>query len=174
MAKPLPEETIEKITAFIRSEKAYHMSSRKLVELINENIGIKVSQPTAGRLRKLAVKPNRVAANDPNRNADGTFAKGNAASVHVPEFKEIQDQLRDFVGRKGIKLLKGLAEDSKDGKNQRAAIELMMNYAYGKPTQGVELTGKNGGPVQVQTWLDLLVLAEEADKSDAAKGSQTD
>jgi hypothetical protein len=171
MAKPLSDDTVETITAFIRAEKAYHMPSRKLAELISEKTGIKVSQPTAGRLRKLAVKPMRVAANDPNRNPDGTFAKGNAAGVHLPEFREIQDQLKDFIGREGVKLLKSLAENGEDKKNQRASIELIMNYAYGKPKQGVELTGKDGGPIQVDTWVDLLALV---DKDDAAKGSPKD
>ena len=40
--------------------------------------------------------------------------------------------------------------------------------------RNIELTGKNGGPMQVQTWTDLMALAEEADKSNAAKGSQKD
>jgi len=163
MAKPLSEDKVSKIIAFIRAEKAYHMPSRKLAELISEKTGVKVSQPTAGRLRKLAVKPMRKAANDPNRTPDGRFAKGNAAGVHLPEFREIQDQLRDFIGRKGVKLLKGLAEDNEDKKNQRATIELILNYAYGKPKQGVELTGKDDEPIQVETWIDLLALADQDD-----------
>ena len=34
-------------------------------------------------------------------------------------------------------------------KDQLRALELIASYAYGKPKQGVELTGEDGGPVAI-------------------------
>ena len=41
-----------------------------------------------------------------------------------------------------------LANTSGD-KDQLRALELIASYAYGKPKQGVELTGENGAPLNV-------------------------
>lgn len=37
------------------------------------------------------------------------------------------------------------------GANAAKASELLAAYAYGKPTQAVEVAGKDGGPIEV-TW----------------------
>lgn len=39
-----------------------------------------------------------------------------------------------------------------NGPNAMKASELLSAYAYGKPTQAVEVAGKDGGPIAV-SWL---------------------
>jgi hypothetical protein len=46
--------------------------------------------------------------------------------------------------------------------------------ALGIPDKNTAISGPGGGPIKVDTWVDILALAEEADKSDAAKGSPKD
>ncbi len=43
-------------------------------------------------------------------------------------------------------------EIANEGPNAMKASELLSAYAYGKPSQAVEVSGKDGGPITV-SWL---------------------
>jgi hypothetical protein len=56
-----------------------------------------------------------------------------------------------------------MAQDKEDRDRYRA-LDLLAAYAYGKPKQGVELTGADGGPI-------LSVFSMTADELQAVKDS---
>lgn len=54
-----------------------------------------------------------------------------------------------FIAQKGIQVLEDIIEDVETSPKDRIkALELLMAYTYGKPTQKVEHTGAGGGPIQ--------------------------
>jgi hypothetical protein len=54
-----------------------------------------------------------------------------------------------FIAQKGIQVLEDIImDDGEATKDRIKAIELLMAYTYGKPTQKVEHTGAGGGPIQ--------------------------
>lgn len=54
-----------------------------------------------------------------------------------------------FIAQRGIEVLEDIIEDSDTAAKDRIkALELLMAYTYGKPTQKVEHTGAGGGPIQ--------------------------
>lgn len=75
--------------------------------------------------------------------------------------KEFREKCREFMETEGWVKLFSLAQ--KEGKEQRYALELVCAYAYGRPRQGVELTGEDGGPIQSgqQHQIDLSSLSVE-------------
>jgi hypothetical protein len=64
--------------------------------------------------------------------------------------KEFRARCRDFMQAHGWRQLEAIACDRKDRDKYRA-LELIAAYAYGKPKQGIELTGADGGPVELAT-----------------------
>lgn len=54
-----------------------------------------------------------------------------------------------FIAQEGIQVLEDIIMNSDiAAKDRIKAIELLMAYTYGKPTQKVEHTGAGGGPIQ--------------------------
>jgi len=67
-----------------------------------------------------------------------------------------------FVAQKGIQVLEDIIMDTDTAAKDRIkALELLMAYTYGKPTQKVEHTGAGGGPIQ--TMVTRLADLEPAD-----------
>jgi hypothetical protein len=62
--------------------------------------------------------------------------------------RDFRQRCRDFMESGGWQNLIDLANTSGD-KDQLRALELIASYAYGKPKQGVELTGEDGAPLNV-------------------------
>jgi hypothetical protein len=62
--------------------------------------------------------------------------------------KEFRERCREFMESEGWTSLISMAQDKKDRDRYRA-LDLLAAYAYGKPKQGVELTGDGGGPVML-------------------------
>ena len=62
--------------------------------------------------------------------------------------EEFRDNCRTFMAEGGWEKLKDIVEDKKN-KDRFRALELIMGYAYGKPKQGVELSGEGGGNISV-------------------------
>ena len=59
-----------------------------------------------------------------------------------------RNNCREFMSEEGWKKLKTIAVSTKR-KDQIKALELIAAYAYGKPKQGVELTGEDGGEINI-------------------------
>ena len=54
-----------------------------------------------------------------------------------------------FIAQEGIQILEDIIRNNDNAAKDRIkAIELLMAYTYGKPTQKVEHTGAGGGPIQ--------------------------
>lgn len=60
--------------------------------------------------------------------------------------KEFRQRCREFMENEGWEKLFALA---RGGKEQKFALELIAAYAYGRPKQGVEIVGEDGGPLQI-------------------------
>ena len=64
--------------------------------------------------------------------------------------KAFRDRCREFMEAEegGWDILITMAKGG--GSDKRAACELLAAYAYGKPTQGLEVSGEGGGPVVIK------------------------
>ncbi len=62
--------------------------------------------------------------------------------------KEFKEKCREFMSEEGWEKLRAITDDPKNRDHFRA-LETVMGYAYGKPKQGVELTGEDGDAVKV-------------------------
>ncbi len=85
-----------------------------------------------------------------NRCESGKFKKGASGNpggrpAVAQEFKE---RCREFMTEQGFDRLVSIATNEND-KDRFRAIELIAGYAIGKPKQGMELTGEEGGVINV-------------------------
>jgi hypothetical protein len=62
--------------------------------------------------------------------------------------KEFRERCREFADEKGLPVLIDIAESAKH-KDRLKAVELLLAYGYGKPKQGVELSGDDGGDIKI-------------------------
>ena len=62
--------------------------------------------------------------------------------------EEFREKCRAFMSDGGWEKLMTIIDDTKHRDHYRA-LELVMGYAYGKPKQGLELTGEEGGNIQI-------------------------
>ena len=62
--------------------------------------------------------------------------------------QEFKEKCREFMTVDGWDKLKAITDNPKNRDHYRA-LELIMGYAYGKPKQGLELTGEEGGSINV-------------------------
>jgi len=62
--------------------------------------------------------------------------------------EEFRDNCRAFMAEGGWDKLKNIVDDPKN-RDRFRALELIMGYAYGKPKQGVELSGDDGGDITI-------------------------
>jgi hypothetical protein len=80
------------------------------------------------------------------------FAKGKSGNpggrIKIPD--EFKNRAKSIVDKHVIKYWE--KEVVNEGPNAMKASELLVAYAYGKPSQAVELSGKEGGPIEV-SWL---------------------
>lgn len=56
-------------------------------------------------------------------------------------------------------------------RDRLAAIKLLLEYAYGRPQESVEVTGKEGGPIRIETTKAHLV-ALLSKRLEVEKGSE--
>ena len=85
-----------------------------------------------------------------NRDETGKFKKGQSGNPKGrPRVADVfRDRCRDFMSDEGWEKLKSIAINGKK-KDQFRALELIAAYAYGKPKQGVELSGEDGGNINI-------------------------
>ena len=62
--------------------------------------------------------------------------------------KEFKDKCREFMEADGWDKLVGIATDRRS-RDHMKALELICAYAYGKPKQGLELTGEGGNDINI-------------------------
>jgi len=62
--------------------------------------------------------------------------------------QEFRENCREFMAEGGWDKLRGIVEDEKH-RDRFRALELIMGYAYGKPKQGIEFAGDEGGNIQI-------------------------
>ena len=62
--------------------------------------------------------------------------------------QEFRARCREFMEADGWEKLAVLATDRRS-KDHMKALELICGYAYGKPKQGLELTGDEGGDINI-------------------------
>ena len=62
--------------------------------------------------------------------------------------QEFRERCREFMAEDGWDKLKVITDDRKH-RDYFRALELIMGYAYGKPKQGLELTGEDSGSIQI-------------------------
>ena len=62
--------------------------------------------------------------------------------------REFKQRCRDFADEEGIDALIAIAKDAKD-RDRFRALELIMAYSWGKPKQGVELSGEDGNNIRI-------------------------
>jgi len=62
--------------------------------------------------------------------------------------KEFRERCREFMTETGFETLASIANSPRD-RDRFRAIELIAGYALGKPKQGVELTGEEGGDINI-------------------------
>ena len=107
---------------------------------------------------------------DNGRDSRGRFTKGNKGGGRPAIASDFRKRCREFMEADGWRILIDMASDPK-AKEQRYALELIAAYAYGRPKQGVELSGPDGAPVQID--LDTAALVrkarELASKADGGK-----
>ncbi len=79
------------------------------------------------------------------------FVKGQSGNIsgRPKAADEFRVRCRKLVDEKVVDYWQRELEN--DGPNAMKASELLSAYAYGKPSQAVELSGKDGGPITV-TW----------------------
>ena len=75
--------------------------------------------------------------------------------------KEFRERCREFMESEGWTSLISMAQNPKDRDRYRA-LDLLAAYAYGKPKQGLEVSGADGGPI-------LSVFGMTADELQAIK-----
>jgi hypothetical protein len=92
--------------------------------------------------------------NDPRRNPDGKFKPGNCGNpegrrtINAEMKRKLYEALKGEDGLEPVyDWLIRIARDS-ENKRQLQAIELMMSYVHGKPTQ-IIATDEDSGPLQI-------------------------
>ena len=108
----------------------------------------------SGEARSKAIKPKPV-----NRHANGTsFKPGNPGGGRP----KVPDEIKQATRELSLEAIKTLAAVMRGAKTRPAekirAAEVILNRAWGTPTQSVELTGKDGGPLETAS----LAPAERA------------
>lgn len=79
---------------------------------------------------------------------------------------------KDF-NAEGLRILKNIARKKSHRQNDRIrAVELILAYGNGKPKQGVEISGPDGGPVTIAS-ADLLAQLERLERALTPQDSKT-
>lgn len=83
-----------------------------------------------------------------------TFQKGKSGNPGGGQGEKKNQQkrlIKDLMTPHGPKAVKVIVSqlDLPDPLDQRWAAEIVLNYAYGKPTQAVEVSGEDGGPLSI-------------------------
>lgn len=115
--------------------------------------------------------PTKNRANTPEqvpRNAKGHFAKGVSGNPNgrPKDYGGFRESMRD-MGKKAAAVLSELLEHGEEAQRLNAA-RFVLEMGWGKATQALEVTGKDGGPIEVDHDVtDLLADPKSAKALDA-------
>ena len=86
------------------------------------------------------------------RGAHGKLQKGSVLNPtgRPVEFRDFKKRCQEFMEAEGWGILIGMAKGK--GKEKRAAIELLAGYGYGRPKQGLEMSGDLTVEVIKRAW----------------------
>lgn len=121
MAAPLSKEDRNRIIEFLVTQDLSDLSGRKIAELIEEDTGIRVSQPTASKLRDEAEDLHYE-----------EFAEGISIEERSLSFNKLRDSCREFFSKEGIDILYEMARTGSN-REKLEALKLIMQYGYGRP-----------------------------------------
>jgi hypothetical protein len=131
MAPPLSNENRNRILEYLKAQDFLDLSNREIAELIEENTGIHVSQPTASRLKRKAEDlqdeelANEILIKEPSMN-----------------FNKLRDSCRDFINNEGLELLYEMARNG-SSREKLDALKLLMHYGYGRPNNKPDVLPSN-------------------------------
>lgn len=100
-----------------------------------------------------------------SRNDKGQFEKGTSGNPggrrsHV---KDLERLIRAAIEREDgtNEAIEILLTNARTGevRDSNAAVKLILAYGYGNPRQQVEVTGENGGPLEIAATRGLLASA---------------
>lgn len=94
--------------------------------------------------------PDAAHPEDPNRRADGKFARGNAGGPGRPP-RKVEEEILQAVNevstpervKAALEQMFALAEEYKSWKAYQAALTLSLAYQLGRPTTRIQTTGNN-------------------------------
>jgi hypothetical protein len=96
----------------------------------------------------------------------GSFAKGNkkgAGNSEVRRMAKYRQSIRSAISQDDVQYLAlRMLEQAMQG--DVAAARLILEYTCGKPKQPVELTGKDGGPIQHSLPLIVEIVVSSRDE----------
>lgn len=84
------------------------------------------------------------------RDERGLFKKGNPGGGRPKGFPEFQKKCQEFMEAEGWELLCNMARGP--SRNQSPALELIAGYAYGRPKQGVDISGGLALSIVKRAW----------------------
>jgi hypothetical protein len=136
MAAPLPKEVRAEIIEYLKKQDLSGLSSREIAELIEENLGFHVSQPTASKF-KYEIEEIQ----------DGESAEEISISEPPMVFDEFRESCREFFSSEGLNVLYEMA---RNGSNHEKldALKLILYYGYGRPKKQPDMVGPVRSPLR--------------------------
>jgi hypothetical protein len=124
MAAPLSKDDRNRILEYLRTQDLSDISGREIVELIEKNTGIHVSQPTASSLK--------------NEVKDESKEKISFEEPAI-NFDSLRESCREFFSNEGVNLLYEMARTGSN-REKLDAIKLIIQYGYGRPEKHPDLS----------------------------------
>lgn len=114
---------------------------------------------------KPQIRPKQAVRDEKGRMLPGhTINPGGRPKAAVAFREEAQKAVREGDAE-GLKIINAwVSEIERHGEDWAKASELLAAYAFGKPAQGVELTGADGGPIRTSKF-DLSKLSDKDARS---------
>ena len=98
---------------------------------------------------------HHMAAGSVKREQNGQFPKGENGGHHGAPGRsgrlpsDVRELCRELIDKHNLMTqLAALATSAERDSDKIAAMKLLMTYGFGQPTQVVEHTGKDGGPIE--------------------------
>jgi hypothetical protein len=123
MAAPLSKEIKTKIIEYLTTQDLSDLSGRKIVQLIETNVGVRISQPTALTLKY---------------EAEDELAEEMSIERPPIGFDRLRESCREFFSDEGIDILYEMARMGSN-REKLEALKLIIQYGYGRPNNRPDL-----------------------------------